>query len=148
MPWSGVSSPIPTETTALLSLPGGEVTKPRFAQFFHGSLASLTIRPGKMESQKVISCLQACKEGLDINSLESLGQGIKVRKEPASPPIRFMSRRLPRASVLWEMESFPVQWHRATSGKGAATAGRLVTVTRNRHYCHLLKFLEKAPVGG
>ncbi|KAL4678152.1 hypothetical protein H8959_020826, partial [Pygathrix nigripes] len=56
---------------------GGEVTKPRFAQFFHGSLASLTIRPGKMESQKVISCLQACKEGLDINSLESLGQGIK-----------------------------------------------------------------------
>ncbi|KAG8511437.1 Calsyntenin-2 [Galemys pyrenaicus] len=56
---------------------GGEVSKPRFAQFFHGSLASLTIRPGKMESQKVISCLQACKEGLDINSLESLGQGIK-----------------------------------------------------------------------
>lgn len=67
---------------------GGEVTKPRFAQFFHGSLASLTIRPGKMESQKVISCLQACKEGLDINSLESLGQGIKVRQELASPPIR------------------------------------------------------------
>ncbi|XP_008104497.1 calsyntenin-2 isoform X1 [Anolis carolinensis] len=56
---------------------GGEVTKPRFAQYFHGSLASLTIRPGKIESQKVISCLQACKEGLDINSLESLGQGIK-----------------------------------------------------------------------
>lgn len=74
--------------TVLLSLLGGEVTKPRFAQFFHGSLASLTIRPGKMESQKVISCLQACKEGLDINSLESLGQGIKVRKELASQPIR------------------------------------------------------------
>lgn len=61
------------------------MAKPRFAQFFHGSLASLTIRPGKMESQKVISCLQACKEGLDINSLESLGRGIKVRKETASP---------------------------------------------------------------
>lgn len=60
---------------------GGEVTKPRFAQYFRGSLASLTIRPGKIESQKVISCLQACKEGLDINSLESLGQGIKVRDE-------------------------------------------------------------------
>nr|XP_019602905.1 PREDICTED: calsyntenin-2 [Rhinolophus sinicus] len=62
---------------------GGEVTKPRFAQFFHGSLASLTIRPGKMESQKVISCLQACKEGLDINSLESLGQGIKYHFNPS-----------------------------------------------------------------
>lgn len=60
---------------------GGEVTKPRFTQYFHGSLASLTIRPGKIKSQKVISCLQACKEGLDINSLESLGQGIKVRNE-------------------------------------------------------------------
>nr|KAF6420142.1 calsyntenin 2 [Molossus molossus] len=62
---------------------GGEVTKPRFAQFFHGSLASLTIRPGKMESQKVISCLQACKEGLDLNSLESLGQGIKYHFNPS-----------------------------------------------------------------
>ncbi|XP_004712170.1 calsyntenin-2 [Echinops telfairi] len=62
---------------------GGEVAKPRFTQFFHGSLASLTIRPGKMESQKVISCLQACKEGLDINSLESLGQGIKYHFNPS-----------------------------------------------------------------
>ncbi|NXT20797.1 CSTN2 protein, partial [Syrrhaptes paradoxus] len=68
---------------------GGEVTKPRFAQYFHGSLASLTIRPGKIESQKVISCLQACKEGLDINSLESLGQGIKVRDELTSSLIKF-----------------------------------------------------------
>lgn len=68
------------QMTVFLVPTGGEVAKPRFAQFFHGSLASLTIRPGKMESQKVISCLQACKEGLDINSLESLGQGIKVRK--------------------------------------------------------------------
>ncbi|ELR50084.1 Calsyntenin-2, partial [Bos mutus] len=67
----------------LLYLLGGEVTKPRFAQFFHGSLASLTIRPGKMDSQKVISCLQACKEGLDINSLESLGQGIKYHFNPS-----------------------------------------------------------------
>ncbi|NXC90487.1 CSTN2 protein, partial [Cercotrichas coryphoeus] len=62
---------------------GGEVTKPRFAQYFHGSLASLTIRPGKIESHKVISCLQACKEGLDINSLESLGQGIKYHFNPS-----------------------------------------------------------------
>ncbi|XP_021249449.1 calsyntenin-2 [Numida meleagris] len=62
---------------------GGEITKPRFAQYFHGSLASLTIRPGKIESQKVISCLQACKEGLDINSLESLGQGVKYHFNPS-----------------------------------------------------------------
>lgn len=87
-----------------LYLLGGEVTKPRFAQFFHGSLASLTIRPGKMDSQKVISCLQACKEGLDINSLESLGQGIKVRKEPASPPARwcFVSGRHPAPVHSWK----------------------------------------------
>uniref|UniRef100_A0A8C9FLG8 Calsyntenin 2 n=1 Tax=Pavo cristatus TaxID=9049 RepID=A0A8C9FLG8_PAVCR len=51
--------------------------------YFHGSLASLTIRPGKIESQKVISCLQACKEGLDINSLESLGQGVKYHFNPS-----------------------------------------------------------------
>ena len=58
---------------------GGEVAKPRFTQYFRGSLSGLTIRPGRIETQKVISCLQACKEGLDINSLESLGKDIKVR---------------------------------------------------------------------
>uniref|UniRef100_A0A7M4EA51 Calsyntenin 2 n=1 Tax=Crocodylus porosus TaxID=8502 RepID=A0A7M4EA51_CROPO len=82
---------------------GGEVTKPRFAQYFHGSLASLTIRPGKIESQKVISCLQACKEGLDINSLESLGQGIKVRDELTSSLIKFRYtkyRCIPRSNVI------------------------------------------------
>ncbi|TNN31039.1 Calsyntenin-2 [Liparis tanakae] len=57
---------------------GGEVTKPRFTQYFRGSLSGLTVRPGKIESQKVISCLQACKEGLDINSPESLDKSIKV----------------------------------------------------------------------
>uniref|UniRef100_A0A8C7J3L7 Calsyntenin-2 n=1 Tax=Oncorhynchus kisutch TaxID=8019 RepID=A0A8C7J3L7_ONCKI len=51
--------------------------------YFRGSLSGLTIRPGKIESQKVISCLQACKEGLDINSLESLGKGIKFHFNPA-----------------------------------------------------------------
>uniref|UniRef100_A0A8C7J2E0 Calsyntenin-2 n=1 Tax=Oncorhynchus kisutch TaxID=8019 RepID=A0A8C7J2E0_ONCKI len=61
----------------------GEVTMPRFTQYFRGSLSGLTIRPGKIESQKVISCLQACKEGLDINSLESLGKGIKFHFNPA-----------------------------------------------------------------
>ena len=76
----------------LLSLPsfpsGGEVATPRFTQYFHGSLSGLTIRPGRIETQKVISCLQACKEGLDINSLESLAKDIKVRgKMKMSLPI-------------------------------------------------------------
>ena len=64
-----------------VSVTGGEVTTPRFTQYFRGSLSGLTIRPGKIETQKVISCLQACKEGLDINSLESLGKGIKVNNK-------------------------------------------------------------------
>ncbi|XP_075426255.1 calsyntenin-2 isoform X2 [Ascaphus truei] len=62
---------------------GGEITKPKFTQYFHGSIAGLTLRPGKIESQKVISCLQSCKEGLDINSLEDQGQGIKYRFNPS-----------------------------------------------------------------
>ncbi|KAM8953834.1 calsyntenin-2 [Pelodytes ibericus] len=62
---------------------GGEITKPKFAQYFHGSIAGLTLRPGKIESHKVISCLQACKEGLDINSLESLVQDVKYHFNPS-----------------------------------------------------------------
>ncbi|KAJ3594416.1 hypothetical protein NHX12_003723, partial [Muraenolepis orangiensis] len=61
----------------------GEVATPRFTQYFRGSLSGLTIRLGRIETQKVISCLQACKEGLDINSLESLGKDIKFHFNPA-----------------------------------------------------------------
>uniref|UniRef100_A0AAR2LKT0 Calsyntenin-2 n=1 Tax=Pygocentrus nattereri TaxID=42514 RepID=A0AAR2LKT0_PYGNA len=60
-----------------------EVSKARFTQHFRGSLSGLTLRPGKIESQKVISCLQACKEGLDITSLESMDKGIKFHFNPA-----------------------------------------------------------------
>ncbi|XP_053567577.1 calsyntenin-2 [Bombina bombina] len=62
---------------------GGEITKPKFTQYFHGSIAGLTLRPGKIESHKVISCFQACKEGLDINSLENFGQGVKYHFNPS-----------------------------------------------------------------
>ncbi|XP_028650225.1 calsyntenin-2-like [Erpetoichthys calabaricus] len=81
--WPIHPSQIDMQLTVGACWQGGEVTKPRFTQYFRGSLAGLTIRPGKIESQKVISCLQACKEGLDINSLESLGKGIKFHFNPA-----------------------------------------------------------------
>ncbi|KAI1882979.1 hypothetical protein AGOR_G00240460 [Albula goreensis] len=75
--WPIHPSKIDVQLTVGACWQGGEVTTPRFTQYFRGSLSGLTIRPGKIETQKVISCLQACKEGLDINSLESLGRGIK-----------------------------------------------------------------------
>nr|XP_015216408.1 PREDICTED: calsyntenin-2 [Lepisosteus oculatus] len=81
--WPIHPSQIDMQLTVGACWQGGEVMKPRFTQFFRGSLSGLTIRPGKIESQKVISCLQACKEGLDINSLESLGKGIKFHFNPA-----------------------------------------------------------------
>lgn len=46
-------------------------------------MSGLTIRAGKIESQSIISCLQACKEGLDITSLESLRPRIKFHLNPA-----------------------------------------------------------------
>ncbi|XP_041732740.1 calsyntenin-2-like [Coregonus clupeaformis] len=81
--WPIHPSQIDVQLTVGACWQGGEVTMPRFTQYFRGSLSGLTIRPGKIESQKVISCLQACKEGLDINSLESLGKGIKFHFNPA-----------------------------------------------------------------
>ncbi|KAM8838502.1 calsyntenin-2 [Synchiropus picturatus] len=72
-----------TQLTVGACWQGGMVETPRFTQFFHGSLSGLTIRPGRIETQKVISCLQACKEGLDINSLESLAKDIKFHFNPA-----------------------------------------------------------------
>ncbi|TSO57296.1 Calsyntenin-2 [Bagarius yarrelli] len=81
--WPIQPSQIDMQLTVGACWQGGEVTTPRFTQYFRGSLSGLTIRPGKTETQKVISCLQACKEGLDINSMESLGKGIKFHFNPA-----------------------------------------------------------------
>ncbi|XP_028663737.1 calsyntenin-1 isoform X1 [Erpetoichthys calabaricus] len=54
----------------------------RMAQFFHGNLAGLMIRSGKLENKKVIDCLYTCKEGLDIQLPEELGSSIKVHFNP------------------------------------------------------------------
>nr|XP_054589776.1 calsyntenin-2 isoform X2 [Nothobranchius furzeri] len=81
--WPIHPSQIDMQLTVGACWQGGEVTKPRFTQYFRGSLSGLTIRPGKIESQKVISCLQACKEGLDINSFESLDKRVKFHFNPA-----------------------------------------------------------------
>ncbi|CAL1579882.1 unnamed protein product [Knipowitschia caucasica] len=81
--WPIHASNIDTQLTVGACWQGGEVATPRFTQYFHGSLSGLTIRPGRIETQKVISCLQACKEGLDINSLESLAKDIKFHFNPA-----------------------------------------------------------------
>uniref|UniRef100_A0A1A7XKA9 Calsyntenin 2 n=1 Tax=Iconisemion striatum TaxID=60296 RepID=A0A1A7XKA9_9TELE len=81
--WPIHPSQIDMQLTVGACWQGGEITKPRFTQYFRGSLSGLTIRPGTIESQKVISCLQACKEGLDINSLESLDKSIKFHFNPA-----------------------------------------------------------------
>uniref|UniRef100_A0A1A8E8V7 Calsyntenin-2 n=1 Tax=Nothobranchius kadleci TaxID=1051664 RepID=A0A1A8E8V7_NOTKA len=81
--WPIHSAKIDTQLTVGACWQGVEVATPRFTQYFHGSLSGLTIRPGRIETQKVISCLQACKEGLDINSLESLAKDIKFHFNPA-----------------------------------------------------------------
>ncbi|XP_016386027.1 calsyntenin-2-like, partial [Sinocyclocheilus rhinocerous] len=81
--WPIHSSQIDVQLTVGACWQGGEVSKAKFTQYFRGSLSGLMIRPGKIENKKIISCLQACKEGLDITSLESLGQRIKFHLNPA-----------------------------------------------------------------
>uniref|UniRef100_A0A8C5N8D8 Calsyntenin-2 n=1 Tax=Gouania willdenowi TaxID=441366 RepID=A0A8C5N8D8_GOUWI len=86
--WPIHSSQIDTQLTVGACWQGqctGHTASPKLSvhSYFHGSLSGLTIRPGRIETQKVISCLQACKEGLDINSLESLAKDIKFHFNPA-----------------------------------------------------------------
>ncbi|XP_051534718.1 calsyntenin-2-like [Myxocyprinus asiaticus] len=81
--WPINSPQIDLQLTVGACWQGGEVSKAKFTQYFRGSLSGLTVRPGKIESQNIISCLQACKEGLDITSLEGLGQRIKFHFNPA-----------------------------------------------------------------
>lgn len=59
---------------------GGEQ---HMAQFFHGNLAGLMIRSGKLESKKVIDCLYTCKEGLEFPPAEGVGKGMKITLSPS-----------------------------------------------------------------
>ncbi|XP_049609973.1 calsyntenin-1 isoform X4 [Syngnathus scovelli] len=54
----------------------------RMAQFFHGNLAGLMIRSGKLENKKVIDCLYTCKEGLDVQLPEEVASTVKVEFNP------------------------------------------------------------------
>ncbi|XP_037131127.1 calsyntenin-1 isoform X3 [Syngnathus acus] len=54
----------------------------RMAQFFHGNLAGLMIRSGKLENKKVIDCLYTCKEGLDVQLPEEVASAVKVEFNP------------------------------------------------------------------
>uniref|UniRef100_A0ABM5EKJ5 Calsyntenin-1 isoform X3 n=1 Tax=Pogona vitticeps TaxID=103695 RepID=A0ABM5EKJ5_9SAUR len=59
---------------------GGEL---RMAQFFHGNLAGLMIRSGKLENKKVIDCLYTCKEGLELQAADGVGKGLKIHVNPS-----------------------------------------------------------------
>ncbi|XP_061456639.1 calsyntenin-1 isoform X2 [Rhineura floridana] len=59
---------------------GGEL---HMAQFFRGNLAGLMIRSGKLESKKVIDCLYTCKEGLDLQTADGVGKGLKIHMNPS-----------------------------------------------------------------
>ncbi|XP_040182336.1 calsyntenin-1 isoform X3 [Rana temporaria] len=59
---------------------GGEQ---HMAQFFHGNLAGLMVRSGKLESTKVIDCLYTCKEGLEFPPAEGVGKGMKITLSPS-----------------------------------------------------------------
>uniref|UniRef100_A0A6Q2ZKZ3 Calsyntenin-1 n=1 Tax=Esox lucius TaxID=8010 RepID=A0A6Q2ZKZ3_ESOLU len=50
--------------------------------FFHGNLAGLMIRSGKLENKKVIDCLYTCKEGLDVQLPEEVASTVKVEFNP------------------------------------------------------------------
>lgn len=70
----------------------------RLAQFFHGDLAGLTLRPGKLADKNVIDCLYTCKEGLDLQLPEDASRGVKVllwAQHPQKHP-----PALPRLEVL------------------------------------------------
>ncbi|XP_008577469.1 PREDICTED: calsyntenin-3 isoform X3 [Galeopterus variegatus] len=51
--------------------------------YFHGYLAGVSVRSGRLESREVIECLYACREGLDYRDFESLGKGMKVHVNPS-----------------------------------------------------------------
>ncbi|KAM5248727.1 calsyntenin-1 [Ctenodactylus gundi] len=77
--YSGVESDNDTEPVAVASS-GGDL---HMTQFFHGNLAGLTVRSGKLTEKKVIDCLYTCKEGLKLQGPEDGGRGMQIRTSPS-----------------------------------------------------------------
>uniref|UniRef100_A0A6Q2XFQ2 Calsyntenin-1 n=1 Tax=Esox lucius TaxID=8010 RepID=A0A6Q2XFQ2_ESOLU len=73
------STKIDTQLTVGACWQGGNS---RMSQFFHGNLAGLMIRSGKLENKKVIDCLYTCKEGLDVQLPEEVASTVKVEFNP------------------------------------------------------------------
>lgn len=81
-----------------LSSVGGSM---RMSQFFHGSLAGLMIRSGKLENKKVIDCLYTCKEGLYVQLPEEVAASVKVRGLLAPGLLVLVSTLLSDISVFF-----------------------------------------------
>ena len=52
---------------------GGESN---LSQYFKGYLAGLTILKGKTESERVIKCLNNCKENLEFHAMDQMQTGM------------------------------------------------------------------------
>ncbi|CAI9560738.1 unnamed protein product [Staurois parvus] len=70
-------------TLFFLSLSLSQGGEQHMAQFFHGNLAGLMVRSGKLENKKVIDCLYTCKEGLEFPPAEGVGKGMKITLSPS-----------------------------------------------------------------
>ncbi|XP_076137722.1 calsyntenin-2-like [Alosa pseudoharengus] len=104
--WPIHSSHIDVQLTVGACWQGGEISKRKFTQYFRGSLSGLTLHPGKIETHKVISCLQACKEGLDISSLQSLGKAIKFHLNPSQSLLVMDGEDVQRVSAALRKVSY------------------------------------------
>nr|XP_040048214.1 calsyntenin-2-like [Gasterosteus aculeatus aculeatus] len=73
--WPIHPSQIDVQLTVGACWQGGEVTKPRFTQYFRGSLSGLTIRPGQdRRVRRSFPCLQALQRGTGHQLSEESGQ--------------------------------------------------------------------------
>ena len=50
------------------------------SQYFNGYLAGLTILRGKTESERVIQCLNNCKENLEFHAMAEMQTGMVMKK--------------------------------------------------------------------
>ncbi|XP_070812064.1 calsyntenin-1 isoform X1 [Pituophis catenifer annectens] len=78
----------------------------RMAQFFHGNLAGLTIRSGKLESKKVIDCLYTCKEGLDLPTTDGTAKGLKIHMNPSQSALSLEGDDLERFDKTMQRISY------------------------------------------
>ncbi|KAE8591485.1 hypothetical protein XENTR_v10018464 [Xenopus tropicalis] len=78
----------------------------QMGQFFSGNLAGLMIHSGKLENKKVIDCLYTCKEGLELHTVDGIGEAVKINLNTSRSDVTLEGNEIDKCDQAMQQVSY------------------------------------------